>query len=368
MQQGLGMLLERNITFAMVTKSQRQRLTDRSTQKNISVSNSILSDGYNYHWLLQNTSKTTILWPKTAASTTKTTAVATWSNTMSTCRTDFPNLPMGGNFSVRRDANQPMVMMFGQDEAIFKMYLFNPKMWKGPNGQRPLLPKDEGLGIMLSAFVCREYGLIHEITDDLLQRVNATRAGKKYYDEEAAKEVYGDATKPEIKSDNLPFLTYFEYGENKEGYWNYNRMVCQLEDVIDVLKEMHPAYLFVFLFDHSSGHAKQRKDGLNAGRMNKLYGGKVPAMRVTKIEKADGFLGQFDCGVLKVGDDQHLVFWSTNIGPFYMTPNEQEAIRYDRIARRKIVVQHKCDKLKRDLLAKHVETKRNEKTWVSCSL
>jgi hypothetical protein len=29
-------------------------------------------------------------------------------------------------------------------------------------------------------------------------------------------------------------------GEDKEGYWNYNHMVLQFEDAIDVLKVMFP--------------------------------------------------------------------------------------------------------------------------------
>jgi hypothetical protein len=37
-------------------------------------------------------------------------------------------------------------------------------------------------------------------------------------------------------------------------------MVLQFEDAVDVLKVMHPSYDFVFLFDHSAGHAKQRPD------------------------------------------------------------------------------------------------------------
>ena len=54
-------------------------------------------------------------------------------------------------------------------------------------------------------------------------------------------------------------------------------MVLQFEDAVDVLKVMHPAVDFVFLFDHSSGHSKQRPDGLNEHRMNRLFGGKNAA-------------------------------------------------------------------------------------------
>jgi hypothetical protein len=56
-------------------------------------------------------------------------------------------------------------------------------------------------------------------------------------------------------------------------------MVLQFEDVIDVLKVMHRAYDFVFLLDHSAGHAKQRPDGLNQHRMNRSFGGKAAPLR-----------------------------------------------------------------------------------------
>jgi hypothetical protein len=32
-----------------------------------------------------------------------------------------------------------------------------------------------------------------------------------------------------------PFVCTFEYGADSEGYWNYNHMVIQLEDCVDVL-------------------------------------------------------------------------------------------------------------------------------------
>ena len=71
-------------------------------------------------------------------------------------------------------------------------------------------------------------------------------------------------------------------------------MVVQFEDVLDCLKIMYPGWEFVFLFDHSSGHAKQRPDGLNAAKMNKSFGGKLPEMRQTLIAKEEGFLGPFE--------------------------------------------------------------------------
>ncbi|KAI2493895.1 hypothetical protein MHU86_20622 [Fragilaria crotonensis] len=233
----------------------------------------------------------------------------------------------GGNVSVRRDCNKPIVMFIGQDEAIFKQFSFHSKMWTGPKGERPLLPKDEGAGVMISSFISREHGLIQELNDDTIHRINEIRQGARYADEEAAMEVYGSSLKPLLSTGKSPFLTFFDYGENKDGYWDYNHMVLQFEDVVDCLKILHPNVHFVFLFDHSSGHAKQRPDGLNASRMNKSFGGKGPAMHPTLIER-EFFLGPFQ-RILAPGQTQQLVFTDTDEGPFWMTPDDRIQNRFD---------------------------------------
>ncbi len=138
--------------------------------------------------------------------------------------------------------------------------------------------------------------------------------------------VYGSFIKPQLSARKSPFLTYFDYGENKEGYWDYNHMVLQFEDVVDCLKVLqHPNNHFVFLFDHSSGHAKQRPDGLNASRMNKSFGGKSPPMHPTVIVGDSGFLGPYPC-ILEPGHTQRLTFTKTDVGPFWMTPMSAFAI------------------------------------------
>ena len=98
----------------------------------------------------------------------------------------------------------------------------------------------------------------------------------------------------------------------------------QFEDAVDVLKVMHPTFDFVFLFDHSSGHSKERPDGLNQHRMNRSFGGKaVPRMRSTEIIQEEGFLGPLDRTV-EPGDTQSLVFSPSDTGPFWMTDAERE--------------------------------------------
>ena len=77
--------------------------------------------------------------------------------------------------SIRVSSKARPIMIVGQDESVFAQYLLGSKTWIGPNGQRPLLPKSEGDGYMLSAFVSRELGLGREMTDDELLKVNTAK-------------------------------------------------------------------------------------------------------------------------------------------------------------------------------------------------
>ncbi len=114
--------------------------------------------------------------------------------------------------------------------------------WYSPNKETFIRPKDEGLGIMISAF----------------QSTELTAS---------------------------PFLREFESGQNADGCWTYQHMVLQLEDdCVNVLNVKYPQYDFLFLFDHSCGHDRQREDVLNVEKMSSSYGGQAQRkMRETKI-------------------------------------------------------------------------------------
>ncbi len=83
------------------------------------------------------------------------------------CSKMLPFLPYGGSLSVRKKPLIPKTMTLGQDEAIFQQFLFLSKMWTGPNGERPLLPKDKGAGVIYCS-ICQELGMIREIDDATL--------------------------------------------------------------------------------------------------------------------------------------------------------------------------------------------------------
>ena len=59
-----------------------------------------------------------------------------------------------------------------------------------------------------------------------------------------------------------------------EGFWDYDQMSLQVEDIYDVLATKFPPYDFLLLLDQSSGHGKMREGALNANTMSVRWGGK----------------------------------------------------------------------------------------------
>ncbi|KAI2492116.1 hypothetical protein MHU86_22452 [Fragilaria crotonensis] len=107
-------------------------------------------------------------------------------------------------------------------------------------------------------------------------------------------------------------------------------MAIQFEDCVDCLKVIYPQFDFAFLFDHSQGHAKKLANGLDAYSMNRGYGGAQPKMRESIIKAEDAYLGMH-ARTLDVGSTQSFVFKPGDVGPFWMTTEERELNRHDRI-------------------------------------
>ena len=53
-------------------------------------------------------------------------------------------------------------------------------------------------------------------------------------------------------------------------------MTLQLEDVVDCLNVLCPEFDYLFLFDHSQGHARKRDGALDANKMSNNFGGSQP--------------------------------------------------------------------------------------------
>jgi hypothetical protein len=241
------------------------------------------------------------------------------------------NLPYGGRLSVRKDPLEKPLMILGQDECIFKQFTLTTKSWTDPDGTRSLLPKDDGQGVMVSSFVCRELGFGYKPTPQQLSLVNAKRkigSRKRYADEDAAIELNGTSSKADLKTS--PFTRKLTYGANKDGYWSYEHMVVQLEDCLDVLQVLFPTFDFLFLFDHSNGHDRMQPRGLNISKISKNYGGKQPMMRDSTITDTTCF-GPYHNRTypLQLNGTQVMTFTDKDEGPFYLTPEQRERRKYD---------------------------------------
>ena len=159
-----------------------------------------------------------------------------------------------------------MLISFGHDEAIFRKNIFSGRGWRGPDGESKCLPKEDGIGVMVSALQSREFGFgLRELSEEEWKKVNDHRASQEYLDKDAAKMIQGSAKKKPLESD--PFKQYFQYGAAKDGYWSYEHLVCQLEDCQDVMRVLYSDFAVRYNVDHSCGHDRQKEDGLNTNNM-----------------------------------------------------------------------------------------------------
>ena len=134
------------------------------------------------------------------------------------------------------------------DECAFNANDDTPVRWAEKGVDKVLRRKSKGAGIMESAF-------INEIQGGILHSIDGRRRA----------------------------VAFLEYGNGE--WWESEKMVAHLREVIDLAEEVFPWAQFVFRFDHSSNHTAMAEDALNAKRMNKGPGGSVPKMRRTTFVK-----------------------------------------------------------------------------------
>jgi hypothetical protein len=231
--------------------------------------------------------------------------------------------------SIRKPTHLKPLIIFGQDECIFKQDTFTKKAWCLPDGHFPLIPKDEGAGVMVSAFVSRNFGFgLHLIIDEL-SVVNYKRRGECYIDKESAILKRGKAEKEPLTES--PFVRYLLYGAAQlEGYWSCEDMILQLEDIVDCLKTIYPQFDYYFHFDHSNGHDRKCPYGLCVNKLRKYYGGSQPKMHNFMVIASD--IGPFQGpDILHVGDIQVKVFTEQDNGAVNLSKKLKEERRYDKI-------------------------------------
>mmetsp|Transcript_24742 Transcript_24742/g.40115 ORF Transcript_24742/g.40115 Transcript_24742/m.40115 type:complete len:503 (+) Transcript_24742:505-2013(+) len=234
--------------------------------------------------------------------------------------------------------------------------MMSSKLWTGREGKQTLRPKDQGQGLMISAIKSRMFGWIRNLTDAQIAKVNWFRRNvrNRYSDEAAAIKVNGSATKKDLTKDsviNRLFIFVFDYGNNAEGYWTYDRMIIQLEDCLDALDALYSSrpedvdvqqqrhmtrvpntttvlfrhYDYAFGFDHSQGHDRKRPDALDSNDLRKGPSSTARHMRPSKIVSEDQLCNWYPDHPLKlkVGDTQKMQFEETdNWGNLEKGPEE----------------------------------------------
>ena len=63
--------------------------------------------------------------------------------------------------------------------CFFNQHLISSRQWVGPDGLRALLPKTDGLSLMMSAFQSRETGFGMNLSRIHFDEINESRCGKK---------------------------------------------------------------------------------------------------------------------------------------------------------------------------------------------
>ena len=73
---------------------------------------------------------------------------------------------------------------------------------------------------------------------------------------------------------------FFDYGKNRAGWWDGEKMARQAVELIDVAEFLYPGHQFVFLFDWSSCHDKMPTGSFNVSKFKT-----VPGFQFTKPKK-----------------------------------------------------------------------------------
>ncbi len=90
---------------------------------------------------------------------------------------------------------------------------------------------------MISGFVSRSFRVGLHLSETELNEVNKQRMSSEwchYLSKESALTVYGTTKKKKIV-DNLTLMHFFDVGINLEGFWNYDQMALQGEDIKNVV-------------------------------------------------------------------------------------------------------------------------------------
>ena len=181
--------------------------------------------------------------------------------------------------------SDPNVLVVIQDESIYRSNEHNNFYWQinrpGEAINTVLRSKGLGSGTMVSAFISI-YGFV-TLTDAEMNELNAIRAANNLPPIQMATRVTNQEVDGAFGDVDALWFSYhlFDYGKQRQGYWDGEKMVLQTKEIISMFEYKFPGKKLVFLFDWSSGHDKKPADSVILSNMRLKWGGKQPVMRST---------------------------------------------------------------------------------------
>ncbi|KAJ1448442.1 hypothetical protein M885DRAFT_574313 [Pelagophyceae sp. CCMP2097] len=218
---------------------------------------------------------------------------------------------LGGNLSWRRPANLRPMIKWGQDEAAFKAFSLPAWMWT-IDGETSMRPKSEGAADMVTAFTSTASAFGLPLTKADLDAINTKRRDTKYLSSESAilnlkahnaRAGAGEQLTVTDLKQPLPFTEWYtrddgevmylspgvcflRVGKNRDGYFNGDQFLIQVEDFVDCFEHVFPDHELLLEVDHSSGHGKTKPDGLSVGNMAVGCGGKQASLHDTIVAES----------------------------------------------------------------------------------
>lgn len=124
----------------------------------------------------------------------------------------------------------PYVVLWVQDESFYYANDQRTLRWVPPGEKAVPHPKGQGTSIMVSGFVCQEYGWLIETDGSPSDRARV----------------------------------FFKAGEGREGYYSRENQVNQAEIAMNVVSAKYPTNEHVFMYDNANTHTARAPGALSA--------------------------------------------------------------------------------------------------------
>ncbi len=148
------------------------------------------------------------------------------------------------------------IVLVTHDESTFFEHDEKAFLWM-EGDKKALRSKSRGRSLMISGFVCACHGFMKAIINNV--------HSKSYI--------------------------LFEAGTNREGWWNNDKLVQQVQDCFPLIKHLHPNADILFAFDNSMAHHKRPPNGLCVELLTLKDGGKnIPLMKETTFTDINGVI------------------------------------------------------------------------------